>query len=405
MHEIVIFGAGNIGRSFIGAVFARNGWQVTFVDANRRLVDLLNEAGAYTIKVKQNGTPDEAIRVSGFSALYSDDTASVLQSLSTCSLCATSVGKGALPHVIPVLAEAVKARKTRNLPPLDIIIAENIREGKAYFQEILKENGLSGNEAGLIETSIGKMVPIMNQEDLKDDPLVLHAEPYNTLIVDGKGFRNGIPDIPEIKAVDNIEAWVDRKLFIHNLGHAAAAYLGYARDPDCEFIAEVLDDTATFSAVRNTMGEAAAALQAEYPGVFTQEELAAHIDDLLARFLNRNLGDTVFRVGKDLRRKLNRSDRVVGAIALCLEHDLPCEHIVEAFRAALRFRSEGPSGMFPDDAQFTALIEEFGLDWVVRSKLGIGVKEENLIEVLTGEMASVLQGNHVPSRRISRYSV
>ena len=43
---------------------------------------------------------------------------------------------------------------------------------------------------GLIETSIGKMVPIMTTAEQMKDPLVVYAEPYNTLILDGKGFRD-----------------------------------------------------------------------------------------------------------------------------------------------------------------------------------------------------------------------
>ena len=46
---------------------------------------------------------------------------------------------------------------------------------------------------GLVETSIGKMVPIMSQKDLEEDPLQVFAEPYNTLIVSKKGFKNPIP--------------------------------------------------------------------------------------------------------------------------------------------------------------------------------------------------------------------
>ena len=74
---------------------------------------------------------------------------------------------------------------------------------------------------GLVETSIGKMVPIMKTEDLEEDPLLVYAEPYNTLILDRKGFLGDIPHIEEFALKDNIKAWVDRKAFIHNLGHAA----------------------------------------------------------------------------------------------------------------------------------------------------------------------------------------
>jgi mannitol-1-phosphate 5-dehydrogenase len=80
---------------------------------------------------------------------------------------------------------------------------------------------------GLVETSSGKMVPVMTQKDLEEDSLLLFAEPYNSLILAKKGFKNPIPEIRNLAPKENIKAWVDRKLFIHNLGHAASAYLGY----------------------------------------------------------------------------------------------------------------------------------------------------------------------------------
>ena len=86
---------------------------------------------------------------------------------------------------------------------------------------------------GLIETSIGKMVPIMPLAELEKDPLVVFAEPYNTLILDGKGFKSPIPEIKGLAPKSNIKAWVDRKAFIHNLGHATAAYYGYSQASRC----------------------------------------------------------------------------------------------------------------------------------------------------------------------------
>ncbi len=383
MSEAVIFGAGNIGRSFIGNIFTRGGWKVTFIDADKKLVDLLNNRGCYTIKVKQSGRKDEIIEVAGISAVHSDDMEAVMKLLISCRICSTSVGKGALKYVIPVLADAVKRRLEAGALPLDIIIAENIREGSEYFRNIFKSQGLSVFEAGLVETSIGKMVPIMKTEDLAVDPLVLHAEKYNTLIVDRNGFLNGVPALPDIKAVDNIGAWVDRKLFIHNLGHAAAAYFGYETCPSRTLIADVLREKSVYSKVRRVMEEAAVALFVEYPDDFTQDGLNAHIEDLLHRFENRALGDTVYRVGRDLGRKLNRTDRVLGAAALCIKHGLQCSNILDVFHAALSFGAVGPDGlMFEADRVFTSALKKHGVEWVIKNKLGIGSEDGQLLKLL-----------------------
>ncbi len=170
--------------------------------------------------------------------------------------------------------------------------------------------------------------PLMTEEALSEDPLVLTAEEYNTLILDRKGFKNGVPDFPEIKAVENIAAWVYRRLFINNLGHGASAYLGSEKYPEKNLVAEVLEDDKIKLMVRNAMNKAAAALLCEYPDDFTKQ-------DLLIRFQNKALGDTVFRVGRDLPRKLGRNDRILGAAGLCIKHNLPYDEIIRVFMLPL----------------------------------------------------------------------
>jgi len=380
-NKLVIFGAGNIGRSFIGNIFASNGYSLTFIDANRALVDELNSRGSYKVIIKRGNQADEETEVTGIRAVHSSENDKIAEALEACTLCATSVGQGALKFVVPQLADAVKRRAAEKLPPLDVIIAENIRGGADFFRGILRKSGLNGDEAGLVETSIGKMVPIMTQTDLASDPLVLHAEEYNTLILDAEGFRGRVPAFPEVKAVGNIAAWVDRKLFIHNLGHAAAAYFGYKAFPDRILIADVICEEEIQMKVRSAMGEAAAALLAEYPADFTAEALSDHIDDLIFRFGNRALGDTVFRVGRDLSRKLNRSDRILGAAALCRKHGLEDSSIISVFNAALGFRATDSCGkMFESDTEFLGRIADTGIKDVIRNELG--VSEQRLLEEL-----------------------
>jgi mannitol-1-phosphate 5-dehydrogenase len=122
------------------------------------------------------------------------------------------------------------------------------------------------------------------------------------------------------------------------------------------------------------MNEAAAALMAEYPGVFSPEDMSGHSDDLLSRFKNNALGDTVHRVGRDLRRKLSRDDRLAGAMLLCAKHGLSFASIAETYRAALEFACPGEDGkLFPPDALFRA---EYGLDRAMTEKTFFRILEE-----------------------------
>ncbi len=372
MNKAVIFGAGNIGRSFIGNIFSSNGLSVTFIDANAELVKKLNYKNEYRIIIKKNKNTDEEIYVKNIEAIHSSETEKIIKCLASSDICATSVGQAALPKVIPLIAEGIKIRNRHSLHPLDIIIAENIRNGAEFFRELFRENGLSGDEAGLIETSIGKMVPIMTEADLEKDSLVLNAEEYNTLILDRKGFKNKVLEYPEIKAVENIAAWVDRKLFIHNLGHAASAYLGFKKYPEKELISEVLEDDQIELKVRRVMTESSAALLCEYPDDFNKEALADHIDDLLLRFQNKALGDTVFRVGRDLSRKLGKDDRILGSAGLCIKHHLPYDEIINIFYSALEFAASDQGGeSFRADETFLEGVSEMGIQKTLTALCGL----------------------------------
>ncbi|MDR2478555.1 MAG: mannitol-1-phosphate 5-dehydrogenase [Treponema sp.] len=358
MMKLVQIGAGNIGRSFTGAIFSRAGWEVVFADVSQSLVSLLNERRYYTVVIKREGREDELRRIGPVRACDMRDRESVTAEIAGCDLLSVSVGKDALPFIMAPVAAALEKRQRINGKPLDIIIAENVPGAKRLFaaglQAALKDTAFRIEDiAGLVETSIGKMVPLVTQEDRAADPLRLFAEEYETLIADKKAFHGGPPVVPGLAAVDNITAWVQRKLYIHNLGHAAAAYWGYQADPRVRTICGVLALPGIEDAVRASMCSSAGALVREYPETFTTEELRAHIDDLLFRFKNSALGDTVFRVGQDLPRKLSGDDRIVGAMLLCARRGVAFEAAAAVYRAALEFRAAGDDGrLFPADEFF-----------------------------------------------------
>ena len=177
MKTLVQFGAGNIGRSFLGQLFAQSGYEVVFVDIDDRLVDGLNRRRAYRVVIKQTDRPDEILRIENVRAVHGKDQAGVTREVAEADVLATSVGSRALPAVIPTIAAGLVQRRNRyGDRPLDIIIAENLHSAAAYFRRALREH-LPGDYrldkwVGLVETSIGKMVPIMREKDIAEDPLL-----------------------------------------------------------------------------------------------------------------------------------------------------------------------------------------------------------------------------------------
>ncbi|HUU54019.1 MAG TPA: mannitol-1-phosphate 5-dehydrogenase [Armatimonadota bacterium] len=376
--KLVVFGAGNIGRSFVGQLFARAGYEVIFIDVDDELVAALNREGCYRVEIKDRHP--ETIRVEGVSAVHGGDRGSAARELVEADIAATAVGPKALPHIYPAIAAGLELRRRAGRPPLDIIICENLRNAAHSFAEGLREHLPGGfpleDSVGLIETSIGKMVPIMPEEARRRDPLLLYAEAYNTLILDAKAFRNPIPDVPGLDPKENMAAYVDRKAFIHNCGHAACAYLGYLADPRAVYIWEAVEKAEGQEVARRAMWESGRALMRRYPQEFDAANQHEHIEDLLSRFANRALGDTIYRVGRDLPRKLSRGDRMVGALLMDAQEGVPAPATTLAAAAGFLFRVTDEHGqMFGADTRF---VEEFaarGVDWALSEVCGLDVSE------------------------------
>ena len=376
-NKLVLFGAGKIGRSFIGQLFSRGGYEVVFIDVFKPVIDELNSRHSYRVVVKDE--VESVILVNNVRGVFGSDEDQVIREIATARIVAVSVGLHGLKAIMHLIAKGLVARyEVPDAAPLDIIIAENLRNAAEFIHEELKTHLPEGyplhERVGLIETSIGKMVPIMLKKEMEADILQVFAEPYNTLILDKLAFKNLIPQIEGLAPKENMKAWVDRKLFIHNLGHAATAYFGFIAHPESTFLYEVLSGQSIKDKVRQTMLQAAAILLAKYPDEFTMEALIDHTDDLIRRFQNKALGDTVFRVGCDLQRKLGKEDRMAGAIHLARELHLPYDLILQALVAGFHFRAKDEAGnLLPADMEFAAIYAK-GITEVMTTVCGF---EEN----------------------------
>ena len=367
--RIVIFGAGNIGRSFIAPVFTRGGYEAVFADVAPAVLAALERRSRYEL-IEKSDAGEVRHEIGPVRGVDARDFEAVARELEGADICATCVGAGALPAVLKTIAAAAESR-TRSL---DIILAENLKGAGELARDAFLAAGISPEESlrrlGVIETSIGKMVPIMPSSAAESDPLLSWAEPFNTLIVDADGFTGPIPKITDLMAVSPIAPWVARKLYIHNFGHAAAAYLGYRALPGATRIWEVLENTAVAAETEAAMRVSGKALRLEYPGVFSEKDITDHILDLLKRFRNRALGDTIYRVGRDLERKLGRKDRVIGALALAVKHGLNPQAPLDVFRASLYFRAPGPTHT-PDEKDIAVLESAASPSAFLRDIIGI----------------------------------
>jgi mannitol-1-phosphate 5-dehydrogenase len=207
------------------------------------------------------------------------------------------------------------------------------------------------------------MVPVISEQLREAQPLLVVADAYRPLPYDARAVRNPVPDLPELSPRDNFPAEVARKLFLYNMCHASLAYLGAERS--FTWVHQTLQTPDLRELFIGAAGEISRALEAEYPGEITREQNDAILADILVRYGNPLLEDTIVRVGRDPARKLSRNDRLVGAALLCERHGIRPDNILRIIAAAFRYRdgsdAPGPVEILAQKGAKAAVTEVCGL--------------------------------------------
>ena len=335
--KAVMYGGGNIGRGFIGTLFSASGFKTTFIDVAAPVVEGLNREGKYPVRIV-SGSEHEDIDVINVCAVNGNDTEAVATVIAEADIMATAVGVNILKFIIPNIVAGLRKRMTLAAKPLNILICENLMDANKVLEGMIKaqltaeECAWFDENVGLVEASIGRMVPVQTDEMKDGNPLRVCVERYGFLPVDKAAFKGEIPEIKNMVPFEPFDFYIKRKLYIHNMGHATCAYLGDILG--LEYIYESIDREEVYAIVKGAMQESARALSL-HSGV-ALEDILKHIDDLLVRFTNAALKDTCKRVGGDPKRKLSPTDRLVGAATLALKNGVVPAYIAIGAAAALK---------------------------------------------------------------------
>lgn len=339
MKKAVMYGAGNIGRGFIGQLLSQSGYHVDFIDVAPAVIEQLNTQHQYPVRILYKDTYEETM-VTNVACIDGKDPDAIAAAIAEADVMATAIGVNVLKFIIGNIAAGLKKRwENPDKAPLNIIICENLIGADAYLKgEIAKlmneeEKKLLDEKVGFVEASIGRMVPVQTDEMKGDNPLRVCVESFGILPVDKAAFKGEIPAIQNMVPFTPFEFYIERKLFIHNMGHAFTAYLGAIMG--VETIWQAIENPHVELLVQRAMQQSGIALAAKHNVPYI--EINDHVLDLLNRFGNRQLGDTVKRVGNDLNRKLNPNDRIVGALNMCVEQGILPNYICLAAAAAMNF--------------------------------------------------------------------
>jgi mannitol-1-phosphate 5-dehydrogenase len=343
--KAVHFGAGNIGRGFVGLLLHQAGYELVFADVAEDLISQLAAADSYDVhEVGENPT---VRTVDNFRALNSGtQEANVVAEIATADVVTTAVGPHILKFVAPVIAKGIAARPA-GMAPLQVMACENAINATGILQdEVAAQWDTAAGElesaAVFANTAVDRIVP--NQEPGKG--LDVTVETFYEWVIDRTPFGGNAPVIPGATFVDNLEPYIERKLFTVNTGHASAAYFGF--EAGLGKISEAMADQDVAADVRAVLDETKELLIHKHG--FNREEQEAYVEKILGRFTNPHLPDTVNRVGRAPLRKLSRHERFIGPAAELAERGIVPEALLGAIAAALRFND-------PADAEATELAQ------------------------------------------------
>ncbi len=324
MKKAIQFGAGNIGRGFIGLLLSKAGFEVLFADVNMEIIDGINNEGKYSVFVRDTNCKD--IEVSNIRGINSLDE-KLVDEICEASIITTAVGPVVLPRIAKTLADGIKLRKEKNVDEnLNIIACENA----IYASQILKDEVVKYLDeetceylekyVGFPNCSVDRIVPPIKNDNILD----VTVEAFYEWNVEENGFKGEIPKIEGMNLADNLMAYIERKLFTLNTGHAVAAYLGYIYK--IETIDKSVADEKIRTIVKNAMIESGKGLIAKYN--FEEEVHFKYIDKILKRFENPYLNDDVVRVGREPIRKLSFNDRLVKPLLNAKDYGVEVNNLV-----------------------------------------------------------------------------
>lgn len=348
--NMIIFGAGMTGRGQIAQLAYESGWNITFVDKDRKLVDTLNSSGSYKVRLLSEHPRD--IVISGYRAIELEDNLEVAESIAKSDMVITSVLPNNLPGIAPILAEGLRLRLAYgDKKPINVIAAENMNNGSAMLWTMtskylsFQEQQKYGLAYSFPNSMIARVVP------RSSDPLVIIAEDYNEWTADLNSRIGEPPEIKGLEWVNNQEARLKRKLYIHNTGHAVCAYLGSLKG--YKFIHESASDNWISSCIRNAIYESGKAVAKEFE--FDELEIKDYAENLLKRLPLDVLPDSIERVVREPIRKLGANDRFLGPLMLCEKYNMQRDGICLGIAGLLASEVKDEEG-----SHLTAIIREKG---------------------------------------------
>lgn len=370
--KAVHFGAGNIGRGFIGEVLSKNNLEIIFVDMNEKIIDALNEYREYDISFASSEA--ECIHIKNVRGINNGiNPEKVIEEIANADIITTAIGANILEYIAPLIAKGLRMRlKRENFMPLDIMACENMIGGSEHLKEYVYGQ-LSPEDIKFVDKYIGfpnaavdRIVPVQSHAD----PLYVSVEPFSEWIIEQSSMKNPQLKLEGVAYEDSLEPYIERKLFSVNTGHATVAYI--AKSLGYETIKDAIADELVLEQLRGVLEETGEFLIDKWG--FDKETHKKYQETIIERFQNPYISDEVVRVGRTPIRKLSYNERFILPIRELNERNLNYNRLVET--VGMAFRYDDPED--EESVRLQEMLDKKPIEDVIRQVTGL--ETSDLIE-------------------------
>ncbi len=360
-REVMIIGAGKIGRGYLADVFTNEGFHLIFVNGKPDTIDKLNEAGKYTIFTTVDGVATSRL-ISGYEAYSSSrDFDKVVERLSQIDLACVALYPNAYESVADVIAGATKKRMQDGVKePLNICMFVNyVFTGRLMKEKVNarlndEEKAYFKDHIGIIDSLTRRNGSQPTDEMLAQDPLCISTGAGNILPV-GDEFVGGRPsDIKAMQFVDKAEGRLVLKVWCGNVQHCTQANIGQFKG--YTYIYESMADPYVQKMCAGIAQEACDVVQKMYD--FSDEDMySSRHRDYEAAIRNR-VPDRLTRVAADPLRKLSRNERYIGPAMKCFEYGIVPYYLSRGAAYELIFHNDADASA----VKMHQMIDELGVE-------------------------------------------
>jgi mannitol-1-phosphate 5-dehydrogenase len=315
--EVLIIGAGKIGRGFIAHLFFRSGFKLWFLDSSEQMVRLLNKAKRYRIDLAgENEDLTEYIELEG--AFTLDDKQKVSERLRSIEIMASSVGAANIEKVAVYIKGILMASARKK--PLNWIICENANNPAKKIKDVLLQNAdaefseFVRSKLGLIETQVLRTGMSAKESVISREPLALRMQDWWTLPLDQDAVVGSLPEVKGFNPKSNFSNELIRKIYTFNGTNAPIAYIGWANGHNILHKAAL----AYLEFFREIQEESAFGLIHEFG--LNEKEQREFMALAMKKYTDPSLNDLIERNANDSKRKLGKEERLIGPALLCLKH-------------------------------------------------------------------------------------